>query len=268
MIANTPTKHSLINAAQIRCSGFQSAPGGKCQNCARMNQECIFQPVSSSSSTAFIPVSAVPGGVPPGTQLFGEYGQPLAPSAVPPGHHYPPPPHAGGPPPPHAGYYAPPGQSPTEPYAAYGDHRSEDGSQSATKRSRDPMERDDEWRRPPPRGAADDEPRRRSPAEFSSKSSPGGMNYHPYRGSEHSPRSATQAPAARPPGARSPSGQTGSSGTSTPAQQAASTASQSQQAPASIMSLSNLVDKNDIDKTMIDRLNRPPHSGHRKEPSR
>ncbi|KAK7221665.1 hypothetical protein V2G26_009668 [Clonostachys chloroleuca] len=50
---------------KIRCSGYQSAPGGKCQNCARMNQECVFQPVSSSSSTAFIPVSAVPGGVPP-----------------------------------------------------------------------------------------------------------------------------------------------------------------------------------------------------------
>ncbi len=254
----------LIHVLQIRCSGYQSAPGGKCQNCARMNQECIFQPVSSSSSTAFIPVSAVPGGVPPGTQLFGSYGEPLPPNPGPSSHHYPP--HPGGPPPPPHGYYAAPGQSPTEPYASY-DRRSEDGSQSATKRSRDPMERDDEWRRPPPRGATEEEPRRRSPAEFSSKSSPGGMSY-PYRGAGHSPRSATQAPAGRPARGRSPSGQNGSSGTSTPAQQAASTASQSQQGSTSVMSLSNLVDKNDIDKTMIDRLNRPPHPGHRKEPSR
>ncbi|KAK7592452.1 hypothetical protein V3481_007070 [Fusarium oxysporum f. sp. vasinfectum] len=68
---------------KIRCSGYQSAPDGKCQNCARMNQECIFQLVSSSSSTAFIIVSALPGGVPPGTQLFGAYGQPLALGTIP-----------------------------------------------------------------------------------------------------------------------------------------------------------------------------------------
>lgn len=244
-----------------------------------MNQECIFQPVSSSSSTAFIPVSAVPGGVPPGTQLFGSYGEPLPPNPGPSGHHYPPhagpshagpshagPSHAGGPPPPPPGYYPAPGQSPTEPYASY-DRRSEDGSQSATKRSRDPAERDDEWRRPPPRGTAEEESRRRSPAEFSSKSSPGGMSY-PYRGAAPSPRAAAQAPAGRPAPGPSPSGQNGSSGTSTPSQQAASTASQSQQAPTSVMSLSNLVDKSDIDKTMIDRLNKPPYPGHGKKPSR
>ncbi|KAH6973320.1 hypothetical protein EDB80DRAFT_833450 [Ilyonectria destructans] len=64
---------------KIRCRGYESSPGGKCHNCVRTNQECVFQPVSSSS-TAFIPVSAVSGDVPPGTQLVGAYGQPLGPS--------------------------------------------------------------------------------------------------------------------------------------------------------------------------------------------
>lgn len=44
-----------------------------------MGQECVFQPVFSSSSAAFIPVSAVPGGVPPGITRYGAYGQPLVP---------------------------------------------------------------------------------------------------------------------------------------------------------------------------------------------
>ncbi|KAI1813151.1 hypothetical protein GGS20DRAFT_554608 [Poronia punctata] len=63
---------------KIRCSGYANAPGGKCTNCFKMNQECIFQPVSSGSSTAFVPVSALPNGVPPGVPIYGAYGQPLA----------------------------------------------------------------------------------------------------------------------------------------------------------------------------------------------
>jgi hypothetical protein len=47
-----------------------------------MNQECFFQPVSSSSSTVFIPASAVLGGVPPGRPLDGAYGQPLCPGSM------------------------------------------------------------------------------------------------------------------------------------------------------------------------------------------
>lgn len=247
----------LLTCPQIRCSGYQSAPGGKCQNCARMNQECIFQPVSSSSSTAFIPVSAVPGGVPPGTQLFGAYGQPLAPNSVPAPHSYPPQ-HAGGPPPPN--YYAPM-QSPTESYSSFGEPRGDDGSQMLSRRRRRSSEEQEEgYRLPPPRtGVSEEDSRRRSPAEFSNHSSPGGLAHPAYQGqgARQSPRNpAYPQPAA---GGRSPiAPQTGSSGASTPARQAPPAASQpqQQQQSASVMSLSNLVDKNDIDKTMINRLNR------------
>ncbi|KAF5559370.1 c6 transcription [Fusarium mexicanum] len=260
----------------IRCSGYQSAPGGKCQNCARMNQECIFQPVSSSSSTAFIPVSALPGGVPPGTQLFGAYGQPLAPGTVP----APPPPHAAyqhaSAPPPPGNYYAPV-QSPTESFSSYGEARTDDGSQLAGRRRRRTSEEQDEgYRLPPPRSAVDEDPRRRSPAEFSNHSSPGGVGYPPYQGARQSPRNPTSGSlpqaatagsyVASAPGGRSPTGQNGSSGASTPARQG----QQSQGGNASIMSLSNLVDKSDIDKTMIERLNRPApgQPGARRDVSR
>ena len=65
---------------QIRCSGYQNTPDGKCTNCKKTGNDCVFQPVSSTTSTAFVPVSAIQGGVPPGTPLYGAFGQPLGPN--------------------------------------------------------------------------------------------------------------------------------------------------------------------------------------------
>ena len=224
-----------------------------------MNQDCVFQPVSSSSSTAFIPVSAVPGGVPPGTQLFGAYGQPLPNAPIPAQHQsYPP---SGQQPP--GNYYQAPMQSPTESYSSYGDPRGDDPGQSGRRRRRTPEEQDESYRLPPPR-APEEEPRRRSPAEYSNNSSPTGAMGYPYPPTRHSPRNppvagppGPQAHGSTVPGGRSPAQQTASSGASTPARSAqAPPTSQPQQGTTSVMSLSNLVEKNDMDRTMIDRLNR------------
>ncbi|MCJ1336603.1 hypothetical protein MMC09_001881 [Bachmanniomyces sp. S44760] len=39
---------------KIRCHGFDSSPDGRCTNCIRFHQECIFTPVSSQAQ-AFVP---------------------------------------------------------------------------------------------------------------------------------------------------------------------------------------------------------------------
>ncbi|PBP23680.1 hypothetical protein BUE80_DR005348 [Diplocarpon rosae] len=80
---------------KIRCSGFDQNPEGRCSNCQRFQQECIFTPVSSQAQ-AFVPAHALyPGmrnmGVGPDglarplgcPQLYGAHGQPLGPIAPP-----------------------------------------------------------------------------------------------------------------------------------------------------------------------------------------
>ncbi|PKX96109.1 uncharacterized protein P174DRAFT_459575 [Aspergillus novofumigatus IBT 16806] len=42
---------------KIRCSGFESSQDGRCSNCIRFNQECMFTPVSSQAQ-AFVPAHA------------------------------------------------------------------------------------------------------------------------------------------------------------------------------------------------------------------
>ncbi|KAJ2899670.1 hypothetical protein MKZ38_002921 [Zalerion maritima] len=207
---------------KIRCSGYQNAPGGKCSNCVKMNQDCVFQPVSSSTSTAFVPVTALQGTIPPGTQLYGAYGQPLP----------------GGQGPPHPGHYPTTAseyphamQSPSAPYppAPYESDR------------RRP--RDDEAlppRLPPPHHyQQDQDPRRRSPAT-SSTNSPGAATYSSYP----------------PPGGNY------EGGGSTPTQRASpGGGTPNQGAVNGVMSLSNVMDApsgSSIDQNMLSRLNRPP----------
>ncbi|KAH8800620.1 hypothetical protein F5884DRAFT_530220 [Xylogone sp. PMI_703] len=77
---------------KIRCSGFEHNPEGRCLNCQRFQQQCIFAPVSSQSQ-AFVPAHVVYPGMcgmavgsdgrlrpmpsPQPTELFGAHGQPL-----------------------------------------------------------------------------------------------------------------------------------------------------------------------------------------------
>ncbi|KAL2830222.1 hypothetical protein BDW59DRAFT_141264 [Aspergillus cavernicola] len=77
---------------KIRCSGFDSNPEGRCSNCIRFNQPCMFTPVSSQAQ-AFVPAHAAyphmrntqgqgrNGGEP--IVLYGAHGQPLPPQQQP-----------------------------------------------------------------------------------------------------------------------------------------------------------------------------------------
>ncbi len=116
-------REGCANRMQIRCSGFEASDDGRCTNCQRFQQECIFTPVSSQAQ-AFVPAhTAYPhlrnsGAMPPRQggraiypqqgqpAIYGAHGQPLGP---PMGHdpNYPPPPH-GYPMPPHGAYQGAP----------------------------------------------------------------------------------------------------------------------------------------------------------------
>ncbi|EXK24336.1 hypothetical protein FOMG_18927 [Fusarium oxysporum f. sp. melonis 26406] len=211
-----------------RCSGSNSHPGGKCQNCARENQECIFQP--TSSSMLFIPVSAMPGGVPPGAQVFVAYGQPLAPGTVP----APPPPHAAyqhsSAPPPLGNYYAPV-QSHTESSSSCGEAKTDNGSQLAGRQRRGTSKEQDEGYGP-----------------CSSHKSAGQSHQNPTSDSL-SQAATTGIYAASAPRGRSPTGQNGSSGALTFGRQG----QQFKGEKTSIMSIGNLLV--DSDKTLTGPTN-------------
>ncbi|PYH97683.1 hypothetical protein BO71DRAFT_372748 [Aspergillus ellipticus CBS 707.79] len=77
---------------KIRCSGFESSTDGRCSNCIRFNQECMFTPVSSQAQ-AFVPAHAAyphlrnaqnqgRAGA-SGLTLYGAHGQPLPPQQQP-----------------------------------------------------------------------------------------------------------------------------------------------------------------------------------------
>lgn len=203
---------------KIRCSGYANSPGGKCTNCIKMNQECVFQPVSSTSSTAFVPVSALTNGVPPGMQLFGAYGQPLAgPANYPPGANYQAtPPH-----------YDQPLPSPTGSNSSYWEERQENG------RRRHRLSDEHGVRLPPPSNFPDDNSRRRSP----SSSSPNHLQ--PYQ--------ATQ-PQAIP--------HQGFDNRTPPPNGSPSVVAASSAPGSSVMNLENIITTNDIDRGMLGRLDR------------
>ncbi|CCX07792.1 hypothetical protein FPQ18DRAFT_93721 [Pyronema domesticum] len=67
---------------KIRCSGFETSQDGRCANCCRFNQECVFTPVSSQPGQiqAFVPAGPHLAGISQGgrpIQLYGAQGQPL-----------------------------------------------------------------------------------------------------------------------------------------------------------------------------------------------
>ncbi|KAI4244331.1 MAG: hypothetical protein L6R40_003057 [Gallowayella cf. fulva] len=111
---------------KIRCSGFEASEDGRCTNCQRFQQECIFTPVSAHAS-AFVPAhtayphlrNAAPmpqrgGGRPlypqqgPPPAIYGAHGQPLGMPMPGQDPNYPPPPHGYPPMTPPAHPYAPP----------------------------------------------------------------------------------------------------------------------------------------------------------------
>jgi hypothetical protein len=225
-----------------------------------MNQDCVFQPVSSSSSTAFVPVSAVPGGVPPGTQLFGAYGQPLAPNPMPS--------HAGYPPGGSPGYYQQPMHSPTTPYPPYGDNRDNASSTSGGSRRRPRTSDSTEDLGVPPRKtnrSSTDDPHQRSPATSSNTESPPLYYGAPSRDYDsrtttamHSPggSSGTSTETAQPARSHPGSHHQGHYSDRTPPS-ARNHASGPPSSSNSVMNLSTIMDTTqDIDRNMLGKLDR------------
>jgi hypothetical protein len=66
----------LAYFTQIRCSGFEANADGRCSNCMKFNQNCIFTP-KSATNRAFVPAHTVWRGVGQPPPMYGAYGQPL-----------------------------------------------------------------------------------------------------------------------------------------------------------------------------------------------
>ncbi|KAK8073915.1 Zn(2)-C6 fungal-type DNA-binding domain protein [Apiospora phragmitis] len=186
-----PSDYSRVGQQVMQPSAPRQRTSIACRYCRR---QCIFQPVSSSTSTAFVPVSALQNGIPPGTQLFGAYGQPLGgPSNAQPGGG----PYATGP----SGYDQPL-PSPTGSFSSYPEERGEAGGVAAGIRRPRPPEEEHSMRLPPPTTFPDDNSRRRSPSSSSSPNHlapygplavqgtqpPGYDNRTPRRGADHRDR--------------------------------------------------------------------------------
>lgn len=178
-------------------------------------------------------MSAVPGGVPPGTPLYGAFGQPLAPaqgsSAGP----------SQAPYPPSGNDYPLPSPTGSQGYYPHPDDRAQAGARRAR-----PMDDEPGMRLPPPNPYPDEERdhhRRRSPVSMQSNTPPTGYQQYPARGGEYDDRTPT--PRKNSPGNSSNTSNTG------------------------IMSLSNMMDQHagsrpqasdaqrDIDRNMLGRLN-------------
>jgi hypothetical protein len=220
--------------------------------------------VSSNSSAAFVPVSAVPGGVPPGTPLYGAYGQPLPPATAgaPQGRPYPYPPSD----------YTPPMHSPTgSSFAPY------DEKDAGRRRTR-PPEEEHSSRPPPPNYPHDDDPRRRSPISVHSNGTPPAGYHHPYQQSPYDrerPSSSGHSSPGRPMQPQPPlrNSQAGPQSQMQQPQLAPQQKGQPQPPPSGYpnpMSLDNLMGPgprgggggaggaavNEIDRSMLGRLNR------------
>lgn len=103
--------------SQIRCSGFEATDDGRCSNCMRFNQDCIFTPVSAQTQ-AFVPAHTVWRGVGAPPPLYGAYGQPLPPAN--PGNAYAQPPHQQ--------QYLPSAAAATGPYQAHSAYSPQPGA--------------------------------------------------------------------------------------------------------------------------------------------
>ncbi|KAF2872976.1 hypothetical protein BDV95DRAFT_490109 [Massariosphaeria phaeospora] len=116
---------------KIRCSGFEATDDGRCSNCMRFNQDCIFTPVSAQTQ-AFVPAHTVWRGVGQPPPMYGAYGQPLPPQG-----------HAEAypqQPPPRGQQYLPSPTGPPGPYPTQSAYRSPSGS-LYDEASRDPNSR-------------------------------------------------------------------------------------------------------------------------------